>query len=95
MLSSIRKLKKWKRLILTPVALLAQPCLAENSGFDLAIAHFWAVKTREELRVLTTERIAISMKSMFTSRGSFQFVFGSMCACSLLWEVMFRCSMTS
>lgn len=94
MLSSIRKLK-WKRLILTPVALLAQPCPAENSGFDLAIADFWAVKAREELCVLTTERIAISMKSMFTSRGSFQFVFGSMCACSLLWEVMFRCSMTS
>lgn len=45
MLSNSRKLKKWKGVILLPVALLAQPCLAENSGFDLAIAHFWAAKT--------------------------------------------------
>lgn len=84
MLSNSRKLKKWKGLILIPMALLAQPSLAEDSDPNLAIAQFSVIKTQQEFWVLTTERIATSIKSIFTSTGFFRSVLGSMCACSLL-----------
>jgi len=84
MLLNSRKLKKRKGLILIPVAWLAQPCLAEDSDPNLAITPLAVINTQREFWVLTTERIAISIKSIFTSRGSFRFILGRMCACSLL-----------
>lgn len=40
MLSNSRKLKEWKGLILIPMVLLAQPCLAEDSDPNLTITQF-------------------------------------------------------
>jgi len=64
--------------------LLAQSCPAERSDLSLIMAQISVTKTCQHFCILTTDRIAISIKSTTTSMGSFQCVFGSMCACSLL-----------
>lgn len=80
-------MKKWKGLILVPIAFLVPPCLSEDSDPSLAIAwEFW---------LLTTERIATRKKFILTSTGSFRSVLGSMCEYSLLCEEMFKYSITS
>lgn len=64
--------------------LLAQSCPAERSDLSLIMAQISVTKTCQHFCILTTDRIAISIKSTTTSIGSFQCVFGSMCVCSLL-----------